>query len=176
MSEPFDPTDRAVAQPVAQPSSAVPGLSGTEPSATGQSDDAPSRGVPGPSSARFARAVDALRSPDPLRRETGFDFLREHADAYIDDLVAEFEAVSGAAAPAASTSASEPDGRDAALRALLLELICEARSPRSLPVLVGQLAGEDDDLRFWAARGLEMLDSREARQALEQAEAEGLII
>jgi hypothetical protein len=185
MSELFDPIDRSAVRRA----SAVPDPSATEPYATepyateqpptGRSEDTPSgntrsRNAPSPSSTRFARAVDALRSPDPLRRETGFDFLREHADAYIDDLVAEFESASGAAARGAS--ASEPDGRDAAPRGLLLELICEARSPRSLPVLVEQLAGEDDELRFWAARGLEMLDSREAHQALERAHAEGLII
>jgi hypothetical protein len=30
-------------------------------------------------------------------------------------------------------------------------------------------------LRFWAVRGLEMLDSREAEQVLEQARADGWI-
>lgn len=112
------------------------------------------------SNPRFDRALQSMRSTDPRLGENGFDFLREHADAYVDDLVAEFEA-------------EHDDGR---LRGLLLELICEARSPRALPVLVRQLEGDDEAMRFWAARGLEMLDSREAHQALERAYANGLII
>ncbi|MGH3389035.1 MAG: HEAT repeat domain-containing protein [Actinomadura sp.] len=109
------------------------------------------------SAKRFARALDSMRSADPGVREDGFDFLREHADAYVDELIAAF--------------AAEPD--DHGLRCLLLELIAEARSPQVLPVLAEQLDSEDESLRFWAIRGLEMLDTREAQRELDRAEANG---
>lgn len=99
-----------------------------------------------------------MRGTDPEARENGFDFLREHADAFVDDLVAEF-------------GQQTDDG----VRALLLELISEARSPSALPVLAAQLASDDESLRFWAVRGLEMLDTREAEHELSLARSNGWI-
>jgi hypothetical protein len=109
---------------------------------------------------RFARALQSMRSRDARLRADGFDFLREHADAYVDDLIAEF--------------GQEED--DHGLRCLLLELISEARSPRALYVLAGQVETTDDSLRFWAIRGLEMLDTREANQELDRARSHGWIM
>jgi hypothetical protein len=109
---------------------------------------------------RFARAMREMRSRDPQRREDGFDFLREHADSFVDELIAEF--------------AAERD--DHGLRCLLLELVAEARSPRALPLLASRLQDEDESLRFWAGRGLEMLDTREAREELHRAKANGWLI
>jgi HEAT repeat protein len=118
------------------------------------------------STKRFARALEAMRSADPRVREDGFDFLREHADAYVDELIAAF-------------TAERDDGHDERddheLRCWLLELISEARSPRALPVLAEQLDSEDESLRFWAIRGLEMLDTREAYQELSRARSSGWI-
>jgi hypothetical protein len=107
---------------------------------------------------RFAQALESMRSPDKRLRTHGFDFLREHADAYVDELIAEF-------------------GReqDDELRCWLLELISEARSPRALGVLAGELESDDDSVRFWAVRGLEMLDTPGAHDALRQARAGGWI-
>ncbi|MFD0904158.1 hypothetical protein [Actinomadura sediminis] len=107
---------------------------------------------------RFDQAIQQMREGGAGARADAFDFLREHADAYVAELIAEFEAES-----------------DVDLRCLLLELVAEARSPEALDIFRGQLDGMDEPLRFWAVRGLEMLDTREARQALDQAEAEGLI-
>lgn len=107
----------------------------------------------------FARAIASMRSRDPQAQENAFDFLREHADSYVPELIAEFE--------------NERD--DHGLRCWLLELLAEARSPGALPLLAGQLYGDDESLRFWAIRGLEMLDTREARQELYRARANGLI-
>jgi hypothetical protein len=112
------------------------------------------------SSQRFARALRSMRSPDPQRREDGFDFLREHADAYVDELIAEFE--------------REQD--DHGLRCWLLELVAETRSPQALPVLAAQLQSDDESLRFWAIRGMEMLDTKEARQELHRARANGWLV
>ncbi|MFI0486666.1 hypothetical protein [Actinomadura sp. 9N215] len=105
--------------------------------------------------------MQRMRAGEPQAREDAFDFLREHADAYVDDLIAEF--------------AAEAEAGDGGLRAWLLELVAEARSAKALGVFRDQLEGTDESLRFWAVRGLEMLDSREADQVLDQARADGWI-
>jgi hypothetical protein len=107
---------------------------------------------------RFARALQSMRSRSSQLRSHGFDFLREHADAYVDELVVEFK-----------------KEQDHELRCWLLELISEARSPSALRVLAGQLESDDESLQFWAIRGLEMLDTREARHELYQARSNGWI-
>ncbi|MFB4315058.1 HEAT repeat domain-containing protein [Actinomadura sp. 21ATH] len=106
---------------------------------------------------RFDRAMQRMRERDPRVREDAFDFLREHADAYVDELIAEF--------------AAERD--DQSLRCWLLELIAEARSERALDVFREQLESPDESLRFWAVRGLEMIDSRAAARILDEAGADG---
>ncbi|TDC98480.1 HEAT repeat domain-containing protein [Actinomadura sp. 7K507] len=100
-----------------------------------------------------------MRKSDAQVREDAFDFLREHADGYVGELIAEFE--------------GERDDPD--LRCRLLELLAEARSAQALGVFGDQLESPDESLRFWAVRGLEMLDSREAEQVLDQARADGWI-
>lgn len=102
--------------------------------------------------------MQAMRERDPRGREHAFDFLREHADAYVDELVAEF--------------AVEEDRQ---LRCWLLELLAEARSGKALEVFRGELESPDESLQFWAVRGLEMLDSRESEHVLDQARADGWI-
>ena len=104
---------------------------------------------------RFDRALQQMRSRD----QHGFDFLREHADAYADELIAEFE----------------NEQVDHGLRCWLLELVAEARSARALPVLAAQLEGTDEALQFWGIRGLEMLDTPQADKELERARAHGWI-
>jgi hypothetical protein len=108
---------------------------------------------------RFDQAMQLMREDDVRVREDAFDFLREHADAYVDELIEEFIA--------------ERD--DLGLRCWLLELIAEARSAKALRVFRDQLESTDESLRFWAVRGLEMLDSREAEQALHDAHTAGWI-
>ncbi|MEO5876928.1 MAG: hypothetical protein ABIS86_09590 [Streptosporangiaceae bacterium] len=103
---------------------------------------------------RFDRAIQQMRS----REQLGFDFLREHADAYVDELVAQFGTE-----------------QDHALRCLLLELVAEARSACALPLLAAQLAGTDEALQFWGIRGLEMLDTPEADRELDRARVQGWI-
>lgn len=111
------------------------------------------------SNRRFAQALEMMRSTDPQTSEDGFDFLREHADAYADDLIGAFEA--------------EEDLR---LRCWLLELVAEARSVTAIPVFAAQLESPDDEVRLWAVRGLEMLDTREAQRVLRDARDAGLIL
>ncbi|GAA4232202.1 hypothetical protein GCM10022254_31470 [Actinomadura meridiana] len=112
---------------------------------------------------RFEHAMERMRADEPKAREDGFDFLREHADAYVDDLVTEF------------TAGRRDHVDDHGLRCRLLELIAEARSATALDLFRDQARSDDESLRFWAVRGLEMLDSREAEQALDEARADGWI-
>ncbi|GAA3241623.1 HEAT repeat domain-containing protein [Actinocorallia longicatena] len=104
---------------------------------------------------RFDRAMERMRSQDVRLRQDGFDFVREHADSYVTELIEEF--------------GREPAGE---LRRWLLELIAEARSEEALPVFAAVLDGHDEDLRFWAIRGLEELDTPLARRELERAGGE----
>ena len=106
----------------------------------------------------FEKAMERMRDTDVRVWADAFDFLREHADAYVDELIAEFAVE------------TDPD-----VRCRLLELIAEARSEKALVVFGEQLESRDDDLRFWAVRGLEMLDTRQAHRLLEQARDNGWV-
>lgn len=98
-----------------------------------------------------------MRKRDPQLAEDGFGTLLPHTALYADDLIAEFEA--------------ERDDRG--LRRWLLELIAESRAPQALPIFVRELSSEDESLRDWAADGLRNLDTKEAREALYRAKANG---
>lgn len=100
-----------------------------------------------------------MRRRDPQGREDGFRLLLPHASDHVDELMVAFV----------------EEGEDHGLRCWLLELIGEARSPSALSLLVEQLHGDDESLRDWAVRGLEMLDSKPAREELWRARANGLI-
>ena len=101
----------------------------------------------------FERALRLMRRHDPQLAEDGLQRLSEIARAHVDELIVEF-------------------GRetDHGLRCWLLELIGQARSPQSFDVLVAQLQGEDEALRDWAERGLQLLDTKESRRVLWQYE------
>jgi hypothetical protein len=105
---------------------------------------------------RFKRAMRLMRKRDPQLQEDGFHQLLPHANEHVAELISEFR--------------SEPDH---ALRCWLLELIGEARSDKALPVLIEQLNGDDESLRSWAHRGLLLLGSKPAREALWRARANG---
>jgi hypothetical protein len=102
----------------------------------------------------FDRAMPLMRRHNPQLQEDGFDVLRSLAGEYISEILTEF-------------------GRehDHGLRCRLLELIGEARSERALPLLTEQLHATDPALRDWAIRGLQKLDTREARHASYKARA-----
>jgi hypothetical protein len=99
---------------------------------------------------RFEQGMSLMRQRDPQKREDGFELLRAVAEEHVDELLEAFGA--------------EHD--DHGLRCWLLELIGEARSPKALPVLVSHLGSDDESLRLWAERGLQLLDTKEARTAL----------
>lgn len=75
--------------------------------------------------------------------------MQEHASANIESLLAAFRA--------------ETDSRG---RALLLYVIAEARSQAALPIFAEILLGDDEELHVWAARGLHVLDTPDARKLL----------
>ncbi len=106
-------------------------------------------------SPRFTKALEMMRLGDAQESERGYDFLREHADAFVAELVEAF--------------AQQPDP-------VLLELIAEARSEAALPLLQAQLDSTDEALQMWAVRGLEMLDTRAAERALAEARADGRLV
>ncbi|MET7822582.1 HEAT repeat domain-containing protein [Micromonospora zamorensis] len=107
---------------------------------------------------QFQKAMRLMRSNDAQTQEDGFHQLRPHVVQHLDELIIEFN-------------------RETAhgLRCWLLELIGEARAEQALPVLIDQLHGDDESLRFWAVRGLERLDTKQARRELYQARTTGLI-
>ncbi|MEU4555393.1 HEAT repeat protein [Micromonospora violae] len=107
---------------------------------------------------QFQHAMRLMRSRDPQKQEDGFHLLRPHAAQHLEELITEFN--------------REPNH---GLRCWMLELIGEARSEDALPVLVAQLHGADEPLRFWAVKGLEQLDTKPARHQLYQARSAGLI-
>jgi HEAT repeats len=109
--------------------------------------------------ARFRDAMRLMRSSDRQRMEDGFHLLLPHAAEHVDELVGEFR--------------RERD--DVGLRRWLLELIGEGRSAEALTLLVEQLGSDDESLRAWAVTGLEKLGTRQARQELWRARANGLI-
>lgn len=108
---------------------------------------------------RFEQAMRLMRRHDPQAQEDGFQLLLPHAADHVGELVEAF--------------VHEQD--DHGLRCWLLELIGEARSPDTLPLLVEQLHGDDQSLRDWAVQGLRLLDTKAAREQLWRARANGLI-
>jgi hypothetical protein len=93
-------------------------------------------------------------------QEDGFQTLVPHAAEHLEELIAEFH----------------QEHEDHGLRCWLLELIGDARSPLALPVLIEQLYGQDGALRSWAIKGLRVLDTKQAREALWRARANGISV
>jgi len=90
-----------------------------------------------------------MRSRDAMTAEEGFDLLLCQADDHVERLMAEFEA--------------ETRGD---MRGWLLELIGEARSELALDLLIREACLRDESRLSWAVRGLELLGTPAARQAL----------
>jgi HEAT repeats len=97
----------------------------------------------------FSQAMRLMRKHDPQLREDGFAMLGPIATDVLPQLIAAFEEES-----------------DHGLRCWLLELIGDSRSESALPVLIRELTSDDESIRGWARRGLEQLDTKEARTIL----------
>ncbi|MEV6903941.1 HEAT repeat domain-containing protein [Amycolatopsis sp. NPDC051372] len=107
----------------------------------------------------FETALRMMRRHDPHTQEEGFQLLLAEVEDHVKELIAEFERAT----------------QDIGLRRWLLELLGEAAAPEALPVFAAQLDSHDEALRSWALRGLERLDTREARTVLWRARANGTI-
>jgi hypothetical protein len=78
--------------------------------------------------------------------------LQERASKNMEDILAAFRA--------------ETDSR---VRTLLLSVIAETRSQAALPIFAEALLGDNEELQVWAARGLHVLDTPDARKLLWEA-------
>lgn len=90
----------------------------------------------------FERCLEMMRSKDAMTQEDGFCFLAPHASEYLEELIAALRAE-----------------KDRGLRSWLLELIGEAKSVRTFPILVEYLYSSDNALRRWAKHGLQALSA-----------------
>ena len=95
-----------------------------------------------------------MKNRDPQIQEEGFHLLESHASDYVHELIEEFN-----------------NETDHGLRCWLLELIGSAKSPVAFDFLAIQLRSEDEHFRYWAHRGLEILDTKEARTLRWEAQA-----
>ena len=93
-----------------------------------------------------------MRKHDPQLREDGFAMVKPIAADVLPQLISAFYEES-----------------DHGLRCWLLQLIGDARSQSALPVLIKELTSDDESIRAWAGRGLEQLDTKEARTILWRA-------
>lgn len=105
----------------------------------------------------FKHCMSLMRSNSHLRQEEGFQLLMPHAALYVEDLMAEFRVET-----------------DHGLKCWLLELIGHARSEKAFELLKEQLAVGDLAFRDWAIRGLQRLNSAEARKLLKQRGFDGM--
>lgn len=99
----------------------------------------------------FRAAMSLMRKHDPQLREDGFHMLLPVASDVLPQLIEEYESES-----------------DHGLRCWLLELIGAARSTDALPILSQELRSDGESIQGWARRGLEELDTKEARTLLWQ--------
>jgi HEAT repeat protein len=98
---------------------------------------------------KFDECLTMMRSRDPQVAEDGFGWLEQRSSEYLPRLLEAF-------------------GNEVnhSIRSWLLELIAEARSEDAFPVLCEQALSEDESLRQWAIRGLELLDTKTSRTFL----------
>lgn len=90
-----------------------------------------------------------MRNHDPQLQEDGFARLRDMGDAVLPDLIDAYLVET-----------------DHGIKCWLLELIGAAEAESSTALLVRELDNEDESLHDWARRGLQRLDTKEARTAL----------
>jgi HEAT repeat protein len=109
---------------------------------------------------RYPKFPGVARCVELLRR-------RNTQGSLVDIICGELEDNAAAhAAELLSAFRAEPSEH---VRLLLLGIIADARLPEALPLLVEQLRSPDERLRRWASRGLQALNTPEARKALWEA-------
>ncbi len=105
----------------------------------------------------FQTAFAMMQSRNPQTAEDGFGFIEARAHEHVDELLA-------------ALGEREASG-DTELRGWLLELLSEAADARALPVFRRYL--NDAEYRTWAVRGLQRLNTKDARQLLWEAGVSG---
>jgi HEAT repeat protein len=99
----------------------------------------------------FKVLLREMQSRDALKAEGAFHLLLPRAGEHIEDLISAFES-------------EQPQG----VRCWLLELIGEARTERAFRLLCENAVSEDEALRRWSVRGLQLLKTPAARNFLWQ--------
>src|SRR5262245_26444166 len=97
----------------------------------------------------FKECLSLLRKRNAMLAESGFHLLRPRAKEHLRDLIEAFEAE-----------------HVRSVKCWLLELIGDARSEEALELLCEQALCSDESLQSWGIRGLELLDTKEARKFL----------
>lgn len=105
--------------------------------------------MPKPREPKFDECLAMMRSRDPQVAEDGFGWLEQRASEYLPKLLEAFG-----------------NEENHSIRSWLLELIAEACCEDAFPVLCDQALSEDESLREWAIRGLELLDTKASRAFL----------
>ena len=100
----------------------------------------------------YRACLAMMRKRDPQVAEDGFHWLLSRAAEYVDELMLEFLRE-----------------QDQGLRFWLLELIAEAGSPKAFALFQENLTSGEVGVRDGAIRGLQKLNTPEARQALYDA-------
>jgi hypothetical protein len=103
----------------------------------------------------FANCLQMMRKRNQQTQEDGFHWLLPRASEFVEELMAEFR----------------KETMDHGLRCWLLELIGEARDPRSLSLLVEQLESADESIRQRAIDALQLLNTSESRRILFETKA-----
>jgi hypothetical protein len=107
----------------------------------------------------FPKCLEMMRQRDPQTQEDGFSMLLRHSAEYVPELIRAFGTET-----------------DHGLRCWILELIGSAKSSVAFRFLAEQLRSDDERFRFWAIRGLERLNTKEARTLLYHATKDRLSI
>ncbi|GLV59841.1 hypothetical protein KDH_66650 [Dictyobacter sp. S3.2.2.5] len=103
---------------------------------------------------KFQEGMRLMRHSDPQLQEDGFHLLLPYAHEYTQQLIDSFR-----------------QEADSGLRHWLLELLSAAKDPEALPIFLEYLHSDESGLKSEAIRGLKILNTKEARRALWEAEA-----
>jgi hypothetical protein len=101
----------------------------------------------------FQQCMKMMRQHDPEIKEEGYHCLLPFAHEHVPELTAAFQAET-----------------KHGLRCWLFELLGEARSPDLLPLFAEALRGEDDSLWWRALYALKLLDTKDARRLIYDAQ------
>ncbi len=100
----------------------------------------------------FKKCLAMMRSKNPAVQEDGFHYLRPRAAEFVPQLMSEFDVET-----------------DIGLKGWLLELLGDAHDPSLLGLFKDHLRSDNESFRYWAIRGLHLMDTKESRRLLFEA-------